>query len=432
MNIPETAELIVPIAIRNVPIVTGMVEQSATIFGLDKEGAQNLGLAAEEVFNVLASAARPDEKIRIVVRQGGYYVEVACYFSRHAIPITALNITKIPDPDDESDIENLGIILAAKVVDRLQLVRSRQGEMALRFTIERRYPEQAIPSGIPPAGHYSVGEGGFEEIKQFASRVSGMYGANSPGFFRFPGKIVDMVKSREFGVLLALDGKGNVGGGMLWKWGGKMIDSFGPYIFTPQPGLVGEIVQGVLEKVGRKGAVCIVNRMPADDLLRNFFEELVESCPANRIRTTACHPPLYRQLEEDTGSVAYVHPEVEIFVKECYERLVLPRSVVATTHAGEFIEPHAAFGVQVDKKQNLAVISTIVAGIDAEEVLAGYVASLYEEGITRLEFEIDLGDETTPVLVPALHAVGFIPCYVLPWGGRGDILVFEHQGPRGF
>ena len=80
MNIPETAELIVPIAIRNVPIVTGMVEQSATIFGLDKEGAQNLGLAAEEVFNVLASAARPDEKIRIVVRQGGYYVEVACYF----------------------------------------------------------------------------------------------------------------------------------------------------------------------------------------------------------------------------------------------------------------------------------------------------------------------------------------------------------------
>jgi hypothetical protein len=159
MNVSGTAELIVPITVRNIPIVTGMVEQSATIFGLDNEGAQNLGLAAEELFNVLASAASPDEKIRIVVRQGGYYVEAACYFPRHAIPITALNITKVLNPDDESDIENLGIILAARVVDRLQLVRNQQGEMALRFTIERQYPEQIIPSGTLPAGHYSVGEG---------------------------------------------------------------------------------------------------------------------------------------------------------------------------------------------------------------------------------------------------------------------------------
>ena len=431
MNVPGTAELIVPIAVRNIPIVTGMVEQSATIFGLDKEGAQNLGLAAEELFNVLASAARPDEKIRVVVRQGGYYVEAACYFPHHAIPITALNITKVLNPDDETDIENLGIILAARVVDRLQLVRDRQGEMVIRFTIERQYPEQIIAFGTLPAGQYSVGEGGFEEIKQFAARVSDTYGASSPGFFRFPGKVVDMVKSREFGVLLALDGKGNVGGGMLWRWGGKMIDSLGPYIFTPQPGLADEIVQGVLEKVGRKGAVCIVNRMPVDDVPRTYFEDLTGSCPAHGIRATTCHPPLYRQLEEDTGSVAYVHPETGPFVKECYERLVLPRSVVVTTSAGESVEPHAAFGVQVDKKQNLAIISTIVAGTDAEEVLAGYVTSLYDEGIVRLEFELDLGDETTTFLVPALLAAGFVPCYVLPWGGTGDLLVFEHRKPRG-
>ncbi len=431
MNTPVTAELIVPITVENLPIVTGMVEQSARIFGLNNEGAQNLGLAAEELFSVLVSAAGPDEKIRIVVKQGGYYVEAACYFPPHAIPITALNITTELNPDNESDIENLGIILAAHVVDRLQLVREKQGETAIRFTIERQYPDQIIPFGIPPSGHYSVSEGGYEDIKQFAARVSTTYGTNSPDFFRFPGKVVDMVKCQEFGVLLALDGKGNVGGGMLWRWSGKMIDSLGPYIFTPQPGLAEEIVQGVLEKVSRKGAICIVNRMPVNDVPRTYFEDLIKSYPADEIRATTCHPPLYRQLEEDTGSVVYVHPDLEPFIKECYERLVLPRNIVVTTYAGEFIEPHAAFEVHVDKKQHLAIISTIVAGIDSGEVLTGYVASLYEEGITWLEFELDLGDETTPVLVPALRAAGFAPCYVLPWGGMGDVVVFEHQTPRG-
>jgi len=427
MNTADTAELIVGIDLRYIPVVTGMVEQSAITFGLSKESALNLCLAVEELLNVLAASPGTGEKLRVTVRDGGYYTEACCYFPPHRIPVSALNVTKVQNPYDESVIENLGIILAARVVDSLRLVQEQDGTMSICFTVDKIYPEQILPIQALPPGPFVPGPSGQEDIKQFAQRVQQAYPADSPEFFRFPGKVADMVRSREFGIQLATDGKGNVGGGMLWRQGGKMIDALGPYIFVPQPGLAEAIIQKVLENVGRTGAVCMVNRLPVPDVPKAFFEELAP--PRIEEPEFLCERPLYRQLEEDTGSTVYVHPDLEPFVRQCIDRLVLPRNIVVTTYAGEFIEPHAAFGVHVARKRHLAILSTIVAGGDAAIVLAQYVSSLEDEGIARIRFRLDLGDESAQVLVPALRSAGFTPCYLLPWGGTGDVVVFE-QGNR--
>ncbi|MDR7868262.1 MAG: hypothetical protein RIN56_15805 [Sporomusaceae bacterium] len=426
MNHALETELTVPLQIELLPVVTGCVENAAQAFGLQRSEALALALAAEEVFSYLAAKTAAGQSLRVTCRGGGYYAEVVCRFPGRALPVRALNITAAV-ADDEASLEEMGFLLAARTADRLAITTA--GDiMSISFVKERAYPpapEEALPP-FTAKGTFREYGGEPELIKQFARRVAGKYGRQAPPFFRFPGKVVDMVAGGEYGVVMLADENRNVGGGMLWRGDGKMAEAYGPYVFGGGEELAREVVDACLRRFARTGTLCLVIPAATAEAPRDYFERLGE-LPLMVDGSRRSEQALYRELEEDNGSLAYVHPALVDFVRAAYDCLCLPRQIEGVENLGEARSPHSAFAASMDRAAGKAVLSPLWVGGDAAESLAEHVEALRREGIANILFKLDAGVAEQALLGPALLATGFLPRLIFPWEGRGDVILFAYQ-----
>ncbi|MBV7272446.1 hypothetical protein JMF89_07110 [Clostridiaceae bacterium UIB06] len=420
----KEVELRTLLVMEMLPLATGFAESAAKAFGLDDMRSKRLGLAVEELFVFIAAQAKEGETMRLTARSGGYYVEIACFISPHSLPTRVMNRTAAANVEDEKFLEEMGILLTARMVDCFKLVMEQDKEMGLYFLVEKQYPEMVNKLSMPPEANYKINSGGHENLKQFAQQVINFYDTEAPDFFRFPGKVVDMVDSSEYETVVAVDDKGNVGGGMLWKVSGKLAEAYGPYVF--KEGLAADLVEKVLEKLARSSVSGIVIRKPTKETPKGYFEEL--GMPVFKKVQAQNNTAMYRQLEEDTGMVVFVDSSLKDFVEKSYERLLLPRSIISVKAAGEKREAYSVFSVSVDKNQKQAVLSTLVVGEDAQNVLKEYIFSLKKQGFKDIFFELDTGKELESILAVDLKTVGFEPSFLLPCGGQGDIVVFEYEG----
>jgi len=425
-----TTELSTTLIPEMLPVVTGFAEQAGRVFGLGRERQLKLVLAVEELFIFLSRQDERKSTMRVTCRNGGYYIELACLFPMHVLHASAFNITAKVSPDDDTSLDEMGLLLAARAVDRLDVVRENREFLELRLVVEKEYP-QVIAEVAPLAvnGRYVVQAAGNEMFKQFAQRITGAYGKNAPAFFAYPGKIVDMVASGEYDAVLAIDKQGHVGGGIFWRQTGKMIEFFGPYIFVGQEGLAQAVSDQALIKLARTQALCMVNLQPTTEVPQDYFETLGEiaiTVGGINNEEKVKHQVLYRQLEEDNGAKVFVHPEIAVFMQDCYDLLVLPRTLLTADYAGEAMPEHSAFSVALDWPRQQAFLSVLAVGQDAPDNLKEHIVFLRKEGIVNLFFYLDVGKEEEALLVPALLATGFTPRLVLPWGGYGDLVLFQH------
>ena len=408
----QNTELSLPLQAAFLPIATSCVEQSVQAFGMGRAEAMHLTLAVEEVYSFLAARTAADQRLKLLCRNGGYYAEVVCRFPQHALPVGAFNITSTVSSDDEQSLDEMGLLLAARTVDQLG-ISSETGEMKIRFVKNKRYPsvQEQLPDLASP-GNFQEVEPETELLKQFSCRVTAKYGKQAPSFFTFPGKVADMVACGEYGAVLLADGKGNVGAGMLWRRGQKLVEAFGPYAFYDQTHMSILAVEACLRKMARTSAVCMVVQEPTADMPPGYFERLAQEGSV-----------LYRQLEEDNGTTAYAHPQFADFLQDCYQQLYLPRAVHPVEHQGESLSPCSAFAAQMNRPVGRVTLTAIWVGKDAAPVLLEHVRALKQEGFTEIQFHLDTGVAEQAMLSPALSAAGFVTRWVLPWGGRGDILV---------
>ncbi len=426
MNHAPVTELTVPLRVELLPVVTGCVERSAQAFGLQRGEALALALATEEVFSYLTAKAAAGQSLHVTCRGGGYYAEVICRFPARALPVRALNITAAV-ADDEASLEEMGFLLAARTVDRLAIATAGDG-MSISFVKEKAYPP--APEEAPPPfaakGAFREHGGEPELLKQFARRVASVYGRQAPPFFRFPGKVVDMVAGGEYGTVLLADENRNIGGGMFWRGDGKMAEAYGPYILGGDAGLARDVVDACLRKFARTGTVCMVVPAATPEAPRDYFEPLGQlSVVVDGDRRS--EQALYRQLEEDNGSLTYVHPVLAAFVRAAYDRLCLPRQVEEVENLGEARSPHAAFAASMDRPAGRAVLLPLWVGADAAVSLAEHVQVLKREGVDNILFKLDAGVAEQALLGPALLAAGFVPRLIFPWEGRGDVILFAYQ-----
>ncbi len=408
----QNIELNLPLQAEFLPIATGCVEQSVQAFDMGRAEAMHLTLAVEEVYSFLAARIAADQRLKLLCRNGGYYAEVVCRFPQHALPVGAFNITSTVSSDDEQSLDEMGLLLAARTVDQLG-ISAENGEMKICFVKNKRYPslQERLPE-LASSGNFQEVEPETELLKQFASRVTAKYGTQAPFFFTFPGKVADMVACGEYGAVLLADGKGNVGAGMLWRRGQKLVEAFGPYAFYDPSHLSILAVEACLRKMARTSAVCMVVLDPTADMPPGYFEQLAQDGSV-----------LYRQLEEDNGTTAYAHPQFAAFLQECYQQLYLPRAAHPVEHQGESLSPCSAFAAQMNRPVGRVTLTAIWVGQDAAPVLLEHVRALRQEGFTEIQFHLDTGVAEQAMLSPALSAAGFVPQWILPWGGRGDILV---------
>jgi hypothetical protein len=408
--------LTVSIDIGLLPVVTGFVEKSAGAFGLGKREAMALTLAAEEVFAFIAGAGTSDNEIQIICHNGGYYVELALRLKSGLIPIDAFNLTKRPVTANLEGVEQLGLILASRAVDRLIIDRCGKDDFVLRFMVDKRYPA-VEPAALPgPSGRFRVLEADSAALAELAARIRSEFGESAARFLTFPGKLIDMIASGDYEALTALNEKGAVGGGIVFSKNRQMAEAWGPYVFGAEERLPRMLVEKTLEKLGRaRDALCLVIMTPPLQTPLDYFERL----PGGAV---------YRQLAEDDGARVYAHPCFKTFLQDFYENLALPRIIQDVAYMGEELEPHSAIATAIDRQSKSSELTLLWAGQNLEDNLRAHVQLLQTQNVATISFRMKLGCAEEVGMAPMVLAAGFEPVTVLPWASQGDVVVFKHQG----
>jgi hypothetical protein len=429
----DQVSLEVALSLEMLEVFTGVVHSTARAYGLKEPALDHAILAAEEVFVYLVSHPGESPILRLTIKNGGYYVRISFAFSPTGIPTHVLNVSMVSDPKDPKSLEGLEIFIAGRIADRFIYDRSDQEKTRIHLIIEKYYPEQTEilpqPEHVPATMTFTRGMN--LEIKQAATRIVNRYGDQAPVFFRFPGKVADMVTYGDLSAMIATDGKGTVFGGIFWKLTERRIDMYGPYLFVPAPDLGENLVQSMLEIVGRSGAISVINRSPTPDTPESWFEELPpmewQKKDPGDLPALMVQRPLYRDLGEDTGTSVIIHSDLVAAAKKWYSQMCLMRQIITVDSAGEHSEDLTSFYVEINKNIGSVLLTACVIGDDVAETLREHLVLLREGGCSDILYEMDLSKETDAAIYPVLRDAGFAPEYILPWGGQKDTMIFRYH-----
>jgi hypothetical protein len=433
LNLKNNKEVLLSVAADSLslPLVTSFVENGAVALGLGRAEAMSLTLATEEIFSYLCRIASPDEMVEIRCSGCGYYVRAVFRFSVEDFNMRAFNLTTTVSVDDEASLEEMGLLIASRTVERFQVLIERGKGVQLTLIKEKKYPawhEETVPKARP-LKEFSIKEPNPEETKLLALLVSSYYqDLITPDFFEYPGKFADMVESGECRAAMALAPDGHLGGGIIWRWMGlKTVECFGPYLFNQDPdsSIPEALLEHCLGAIAKTHAVGLINRYPTDDLPKEHFEPLGSLTIFKKDGSTASLTAYFRQMQEDPGTSVWSHPELEGFLQGEFSRLVLPREMRLVLDLGETKTRFSVLSTEFDRSQNMVTLRPIRPGMDAGTNLANHLKLLSRESLMSVFFEMDLAEPSHTDFTPALLKHGFTPRLVLPYAGKSDMVIFQ-------
>lgn len=413
------------------PVCNSFVEKSASAMGLAQRESAALSLATEEIFAYLCRIGASDQEMEIRCLDGKYYVQAEFSCPVKSMNLRFFNITASVSPDDEESLDQMGLLIASRFVDRLQVKERPGGGILLSLVKEKTYPplQEAPCPPSSPLKHFSIARPEPEILKIFVQKVHGCYSAlRLPPFFRFPGKLVDMVAAGEYEAAIALGPQGQVGGGIIWNWfSRKTVGCFGPYIFGQEPGssMPETLLEACIAAIGKTYAVGLVNTFPTEQLPKEHFELLGSLTLYDEHGSGTPITARFRQMQEDPGTSSWCHPDMEGFLREQYEKLILPREIMPVKDQGEAGNPFSVLSAQFDRPQKRVTLHPILSGKDAEGNIADHLKLFRKEGVHNILFEMDLGNSWHTHFTPGLLRNGFTPRVVIPYGGDGDRVVFQ-------
>ena len=427
------------------PVIQTFIEKTALAFGSAPAEALALTLAGEEIFTYLCDRVKPEAEIEINCSEGIYYTALTFTLPLRSMTMRAFNLTATINIDDENSLNEMGLMIAARMVDQLQITERDDDHLQLMLRKEKNYPETAagdIRPGSMPTDNFMAVEPDPEELKYFVNCSRSYVEAHLlPREFNSPGKIVDMVKSGDYQAAILRDPAGHIGGGILWHWySSKVVECHGPFILADDttdvtPEVRQQAAEILLEKclnaIARTPVTALLTRTPAPDLPHYHFETLGttlryhDSAPATRI------PALFRQLQEDPGTVSWIHPALEDFLRSEYRRLALPREIRLTGDQGETGEDFSVLTTESDRTRQMITLYPLWTGRDMEKNIADHLSLCRSESFINIFFVLDLGRSSNSAFVPALLKNGFTPRLLLPYGGRGDLLILQETETKG-
>ena len=415
-------------------LVTSFAEESAKAFDLNTAEALKLTLACEEIFAYLCRAGRAEETITIEAANGGYYVQVKFSFKAREFNPRAFNLTSSVSFEDAASLEEMGLLIASRAVERFYIAEEPQQGFGLVLIKEKSYPDLTdlkVPE-IKPIKNVTIKTPEADPLKLFVRLIATHYPSHLyPPAFLIPGKVVDMVASGEYGAKVGVDDKGQIGGGILWRWvGSKTVESFGPYLFNQPKGpeISEALTDACLGEIAKTEAIGLISRYSTPELPKGYFESLGSVDLFQPDGSIMPWPLYFRQLHEDLGCQIWAHPVLEDFLQAEYRRLFFPREIRPTRYAGEQRSPYSVFAPQFDQVNRQITLRAIWDGSDAAENLSQHLKVLKAENLPNIFFEVDLGHAWQANLSQILFDSGFRPRLILPYGGEGDMVVFQYQG----
>ena len=414
------------------PLVTSFVEKAALCFGLDRELAMELTLATEEIFIYLCRAVLPGaEPLEVRCTSGLYYVQTDFSFSAEVLDVRAFNLTTAISLDDESELEEMGLVLASRMVDRFQLSREQGRQVRLSLIKEKSYPAQeGDPTGVCRAlDTFSIRPPNPEEVKLVAQRARGWYGGQYlAGFFQYPGKLVDMIESGEYRAVVAVGPAGEIGGATLWHWVGRQtVECFGPYIFgnAEESAIPEALIEACIGAIARTQAVGLVNTRPTPQLPEHHFERLGVLAMTAEDGSVMALQTWFRLMREDTGCAIWAHDTIRDFVEGECRRMVLPREIRSIQSAGERLPDHSVIAAAFDRLQHRVTLRPMWPGADVDANIEKHVQLVRREAVPNVFFMMDLGQAWQADFAPPLIRHGFTPCCLLPYAGESDVVLFQ-------
>jgi anti-sigma regulatory factor (Ser/Thr protein kinase) len=411
-------------------VATSFVEQSTLAMGLGQKEMAALSLATEEIFAYLCRNSGSGQEIEIRSVDGRYYAQISFSCSVKGMSLRFFNITASASPDDEKALEQMGLLIGSRFVDRLHVEKTGRG-ILLTLVKEKSYPTiegEASPLSSP-LPRFSIAKPEPDVLKIFSQNVLSCYpGWLLPDFFRFPGKLFDMVAGGEYEAAVALGPQGQVGGGIIWYWASrKTVGCFGPYVFGESPGssMPEALLEACISALGKTCAVGLFNEFPTEHLPREHFEILGTLTHVDEKGSGTPVKAYFRQMHEDPGSSCWCHPDLEDFLREQYDRLVLPREIMKVKDQGETGDPFSVLSAHFDRPRNRVILRPLLDGKDAEENIADHLKLFRKEEIHNVFFEMDIGKPWHTHFTPGVLRNGFTPRMVIPYGGYGDRVVFQ-------
>jgi hypothetical protein len=417
---------------RFLSVVTQFVETVAVAFGLGKEESLKLCLATEEIFLYLCNHVCPEAPLEVECRDGLYYTRVFFHFSASTLNLKGLNIASAVAGDRECDLEEMGLVIASRSVDRLHLAVEKANRISLAVTKEKSYPgvSEKVPQPDTPQ-KVTVETPDTEGVKRFALLVEQIAAEQDrPSFFAYPGKVADMVAGGEFRCLTAVNPKGEIVGGMLFgDRSERIVHSFGPYVFHGGEGrFSGEaLLDACLGKIARTKALGLLSLFGLPPALEPRFEPLGSLSYLAGDRAPVIRHFFFRHLHEDPGGEVWSGGGLTTWLAGQYDRLVLARRIQTVRDMGETRLGSSLFAAEIFRERAEAFLRPLWPGDDLGANVERHVRYLKGDGLMNLFFEIDLGVPWHGELVPPLMANGFKPELHLPFAGHADLVIFQHH-----
>jgi len=135
----------------------------------------------------------------------------------------------------------------------------------------------------------------------------------------------------------------------------------------------------------------------------------------------------YHPAPLDPGSGAWVHPALEKKIRDQYNTLFLPRNILAVAQDMEPSSPHSVISSEMNRSSDSVVMHPLIFGKDTLENLGDHLSLFKSEGYKEISFQLDLGQSDQTGWVPSLIEHDFIPELLLPYGGKGDLLIMTYK-----
>lgn len=423
-----------PARLDYLPVAVQYVETTAVVFGLGRDEALKLSLATEEIFVYLGKTVCPGAPIAIECENGLYYIRVQFRFTVSTFNLKGLNITSAMAGGDEASLEDMGLMIASRSVDRLTIEAGKRNETCLVIEKEKDYPrapEVVLPLRSPGSTEL-LPVPDAENLKQFAVRVArSQPDYLRPLYFDYPGKVVDMVAGGEYQAIVAAV-RGAVTGGILFHFQtDRIVELFGPYVFdaADDSETSKRLLDACLMRIARTRALGIMSLGNLPPSLAPDFEPLgVLSYSLDNGETIECHAR-YRFLHEDPGCTVWTHAALHDYLEREYRRLVLARDIQLVQDLGETRQQASILSTELRRVRATATLRPLWPGHDFNVNVERHIRFLQEEGIRNIFFELDLGVPWHASLIPVLLANQFRPELILPFAGQADMAVFQYHAP---
>jgi len=413
--------------------LTAAAEALAARCGFGRRESLRFQLTAEEFFCCLTETADAGQTIHVTLTGKKHLLRAAFVFEAASLSLGALNVVAAaPACAANGPVGDLGLLLAGKAADRFHIELEGERRFCLEAEVDKAYPP-ASPAKAPAGlrAPFTARPGNDPgQLAYAAALAAAAYPAwHCPGSFQTPGKFADMIEDGQVRCVVACDAAGQPAGLLSWTpCSDQGLYFSGPFVFArgeDGAAVARVLAEAFLSLVGREKYEIVLSLRATPDAPDGYFESLGE---LKLCRDDACQPQqvLFRHLREDAGLAVWRHPALDAFLLDAYDRLAMFRNFLNAPSPTSRPRRESLLGATLDRKRDLGELRTLLDGEDLVDNLRRHVAALRERGLGNIFYYMDLSQEWEAALAEDLAAAGFTPSVVLPHGGRGDMVVWQH------